>query len=134
MFNASLTSVNTTYQLPSLCQHIQECQSRNHIPELAMLWKVSLKILSIEFFCHALCCVIIQVVGDSHQKIPIENGLPRDLFDSTSGEEENLMIVSYFTPLVLSSMEKYSTNQNSDFYNVSTIYFIRLPDYLAVIK
>lgn len=58
-----------------------------------------------------------EVVGDSHQKIPIENGLPRDLFDSTNGEEDNLMIVSYFTPLVLSSMEKYSTNQNSDFYN-----------------
>ena len=78
-------------------------------------------------------------MGDSHQKIPIENGLPRDLFHTTSGEEENLMIVSYFTPLVLSSMEKYSKNQSSDFYNVSTLFFIPLPflqrpEYLAVIK
>lgn len=58
--------------------------------------------------------------------------------DSASGEEENLMIVSYFTPLVLSSMSKYSENQNSDFYDVSTkcfilLPFLQLPEYLVVI-
>lgn len=53
-----------------------------------------------------------KVADDHHQDKAIKN-VVKDLLDD---EDENLTIVSHFTPLILSTMKKYSDDQDSEYF------------------